>query len=321
LRYDHESSSIFSNYQITRADAYATPPGGVEQLDALLEQIQIPALPVFRAIGVVPGTGTGKSVDAKYHAVLPKAGLRYALTHDVNVFLTYTEAYRAGGGDVDTQNGDIVQYDPEYTSTFETGIRAAWFDRRLQTRANVYHTRWRDQQVQVADESGTGFYTQNAADSTLYGVEFENALRIGRASSVYVNVGYAHTQFDNYVNGGNDYSGNRFVNAPLWTGGVGGIARVWNGWFASSSFSYTGTSYTTPENKDRARGDARQLLDARIGYEKNGFSIYAFGRNLLNGDYAVYRYDYVGGTGVPPGRTIGYGAPRAFGVQFDLSFQ
>lgn len=319
LRYDRESSDVYSNYQITRADAYLTLPGDIAPIDGLLEQIRIPALPIFTAAGVVPGTGTGRTVSATYDALLPKIGLRYALTPDVNAFLTYTEAYRAGGGDVDVQNGTIHEYDPEYTRTVETGLRSAWFERRLQTRANMYYTRWVDQQVQVPNEDGSATYTQNAADSTLYGVELENSLRIGAASSVYVNGGYAHTQFDQYVSGANDYSGNRFAKAPEWTAGVGGVARVFGGWFASGSLTYTGTNFTTPSNTRRERGDASRLLDARIGYEGRRLSIYAFGRNLLDQDYAVYRYAYVGGFGVEPGRTIGYGAPRVFGIQFDVS--
>ena len=319
LRYDRESSDIYSNYQITRADAYPTLPGGAGS--SVLDQIQIPALPVFTAAGVVPGTGTGRSISASYDALLPKIGVRYALTADTNAFLTYTEAYRAGGGDIDVQDGTIHEFDPEYTKTLETGLRSAWFGRRLQTRANVYYTRWLDQQVQVPNQNGTSTYTQNAADSRLYGIEFENSLRIGAASSVYVNGGYAHTEFDNYVTGSNDYSGNRFAQAPEWTAGVGGVARGLGGWFASSSFTYTGTNYTTPSNSKRERGDASRLLDARIGYEAGTVSIYAFGRNLLDQEYAVYRYGYAGGTGVEPGRTIGYGAPRVFGVQFDVSFQ
>lgn len=319
LRYDRESSDVYSNYRITRADAYPTLPGGTGS--SVLDQVQIPALPLFTAAGVVPGTGTGRSISANYDALLPKIGVRYALTADTNVFVTYTEAYRAGGGDVDVQNGTIHEYDPEYTKTVETGLRSAWFDRRLQTRANVYYTRWLDQQVQVPNEDGSATYTQNAADSTLYGVELENTLRIGAASSIYVNGAYAHTKFDDYTSGSNDYSGNRFAKAPEWTAGVGGVARLFGGWFASSSFTYTGTNYTTPGNTKRERGDASRLLDARFGYKAGRVSIYAFGRNLLDQDYAVYRYAYVGGFGVEPGRVIGYGAPRVLGVQFDVSFQ
>ena len=325
LRYDRERADIYSNYQITRADGFVVAPEQASQLDAVLSQIKIPALAAFQAGGVTPGTGTGRAVDATYDALLPKIGLRYALTPDMNLFLTYVEAYRAGGAVVDTQNGDIVQYDPEYTHTVETGVRAAWFDRRLQTRSNLYYTKWTDQQVQVPNADGSALLTQNAADSTLYGVELENSLRIGAASSIYLNAGYAHARFDEYVTGDNDYSGNRFAKAPEWTGSTGGVARFVNGWlrgwFSSIAYTYTGTSYTTPANVARERGDAHGLLDLRLGYETSKVSIVAFGRNLLDDDYATYRASYRGGFGIEAGRAIAFGAPRVFGVQVDLSFE
>ncbi len=325
LRYDRERAKVYSNYVITRADAFVVAPEEVAALDALLSQITLPALPLFQASGIAPGTGTGREVEATYDALLPKLGLRYALTPDTNVFLTYVEAYRAGGGDVDTQNGNIVEYDPEYTHTVETGIRSAWFDRRLQTRSNVYYTKWKDQQVQVPNADGSAQLTQNAADSTLYGVELESSLRIGAASSLYLNGGYAHARFDHYVTGDNDYSGNRFAKAPEWTGGGGGVARFVDGWlrgaFASVAYVYTGTSFSTPENDTRERGDARGLLDLRLGYETPRVSIVAFGKNLLDDDYATYRAGYAGGFGIQSGRAIAYGPPRVFGVQVDLRFE
>ena len=324
LRYDRERASIYSNYQITRADGFVVAPEQLAPLDALIAQIKIPALAAFQTGGVTPGTGDAREIEATYDALLPKAGLRYALTPDVNVFLTYVEAYRAGGAVVDTQNGDIVPYDPEYTQTVETGVRAAWFDRRLQTRSNVYYTKWKDQQVQVPNADGSALLTQNAANSTLYGIELENSVRIGAASSIYLNVGYANTHFDQYETSNADYSGHRFAKAPEWTGSAGGVARFidgWlQGWFSSLAFTYTGTSYTTPANVARERGDARGLLDLRLGYETSNASIVAFGRNLLDDDYATYRASYVGGFGIQPGRAIAYGPPRVFGVQVDLTF-
>ncbi|WP_411888271.1 TonB-dependent receptor [Hydrocarboniphaga effusa] len=325
LRYDREHAEIYSNYQITRADGFVVAPEQAAPLDALLAQITVPALFAFQTGGLTPGTGSGRQIKASYDALLPKIGLRYALTPEVNLFLTYVEAYRAGGGDVDTQNGDIVQYDPEYTHTVETGLRTAWFDRRLQTRGNVYYTKWTDQQVQVPNADGSALLTQNAADSTLYGVELENSLRLGAASSVYLNAGYAHARFDRYETGSNDYSGNRFAKAPEWTGSAGGVARFvdgWlRGWFGSIAYTYTGTSYTTPANTTRERGDAHGLLDLRLGYETSRVSIVAFGRNLLDDDYATYRASYVGGFGIEAGRAIAFGSPRVFGVQVDMSFE
>ena len=321
LRYDREKSETFSNYEITRADLFVVTPEQAALLDPLLSQAPlIPALPALQAVGIIPGTGGGQTAGATYDALLPKLGLRYAFTPDVTGFLTYTEAYRAGGADVNTQDGSIRAYQPEYTQTGETGFRIRVPSLRLQSRLNVYYTRWRDQQVLILDPESQGFYTDNAANSKLYGAEWENALRVGARSSVYLNGGYAHTRFEHYVNSTGDYSGKRFVTAPQWTAGAGFVARPgWlAGWFASSSFSFTDTAYSTPENQNDERADARRVLDARIGYETDHLSIVAFGRNLLDDDYALYRYSRPDRLAYPAGHGVGYGPPRVLGIQVTL---
>ena len=76
--------------------------------------------------------------------------------------------------------------------------------------------------------------------------------------------------------------------------------------------------YTTPENGADQKGDARRLLDARLGYEGRHGAVYAYGRNLLDQDYATYRYGITGSYAVPEGRSIAYGAPRVLGLQLEF---
>ncbi|MDP3858943.1 MAG: TonB-dependent receptor [Stagnimonas sp.] len=320
LRYDFERSELRGNYLVTSADTYVVPPEQLAAIGDYLRRVQLPLLPVFQLAGIVPGTDGGQAIGASYHALLPKVGGRYALTPALTVFLSYTEAYRAGGGDVDIQTGDLYSYEPEYTQTLETGLRAALWQGRLNTRINVYGTRWQDQQVRVPFDNGSNiqsFRTENAAHSVLYGSEFENNLRLGRFR-LYANLGYAYTRFEDYQNNGNDYSGNRFVNAPQWTAGTGAAWRGAGGWFSAISYTFSSGYYTTPENDPDENGDARRLLDLRLGYEGRHWSVYGHGRNLLDQDYAVYRYGIAGSYSVPTGRSIAYGPPRLIGAQIEV---
>lgn len=325
LRYDREWKSVDSDYNVTRADAFVVPPAWLPQLpllDAVLGALPpINVLPVMRAAGAIPGTNGARTTDARYDALLPKFGLRYALTEQLGVFLTWSKAYRAGGTDIIAGTGETVDYDPEYTQTWEAGVRGRFFEGRLQSRLNLYHTDWRDQQVTLLGDDGVSYYRQNAANSKLYGAEFEHQLRLARQWQLFANLGYSHAQFENYTSDGIDYSGNRFIVSPRLTAGVGGVWRSDRGWFASAQYSHTDAYFLTPENDPREKSDLRRLLGARLGYEHAQGSIYLYGRNLLDEDYAVTRYVFVPSLGIPaPGMLNSYGDPRVIGVQIEARF-
>ena len=44
-----------------------------------------------------------------------KAALRFDASDEWSFFLSYSQAYRAGGVSVDSSNGEVFPFDPEYT--------------------------------------------------------------------------------------------------------------------------------------------------------------------------------------------------------------
>jgi iron complex outermembrane receptor protein len=322
LRYDREKRDTTVLYSVTRADGSLTTGGRVDLLDSLLGLIPpLPLQPLLGPLGLAPGDAAPVRSQASYDALLPKLGLRYALTEKTSLLLGYSEAYRPGGAETIPSTGEQNVFEPEYTRTWETGLRTSSFGNRLRTRLNLYYTRWDDQQVSQPASDGLTFYTQNAASSTLYGTELENELGLTPRWNAYLSVGYAHTEFDDYSSGGNDYSGNEFVSAPRFTGSIGSVWRSAAGWFASSSFQYASASYGAASNEPGSRSDIRRTVDARLGYEGSNFALVAYARNLLDEDYAYYRYRFNPGLGVPePATLIGYGEPRVLGLQLEVFF-
>jgi outer membrane receptor protein involved in Fe transport len=61
--------------------------------------------------------------------------------------------------------------------------------------------------------------------------------------------------------------------------------------------------------------ESRQLLSARIGYAWQHASLYAFGSNLLDDDYALFRSD---NSGVRLPVTGKAAPPRLFGIGMEL---
>ncbi|MCG8443991.1 MAG: TonB-dependent receptor, partial [Caulobacterales bacterium] len=172
-------------------------------------------------------TGEPVALDAEYAAVLPKGSAIYNFTDDVSVSVTAQRAYRAGGAATDF-TGNAYEFDPEYSNNYELALRSVLMNDRATFNVNLYYTDYTDMQVSVPGPSGTfvDSVIENAGQATLWGVEVQADLHITDDLEIYANAGYASTEFDEYIGAGadgspTDLSGNKFPQAPNWTGAIG----------------------------------------------------------------------------------------------------
>lgn len=328
LRYDRETLDSRNLAVTTRSDAEVATPGG-------LQIVPLPAvsvLPVLIAGGIVPSSNGEQRGRTRYSALLPKAGLRWAVTPQWSVFASYAEAYRAGGVAVDTTNGQQLPFDPEYTTNYEVGARGdhARFDFAL----NAFYTDWRDQQV--LELRGQFFVTRNAARSRLFGGEATMGWRPLPGLRTQLALGLVDTKFIDYRVGedsdtpvvgttATDYSGNRFIFAPRFTGSLGAVWRP-RGWarglMVSGNYSQKSRAFSTAANRESERSESRSVLDARVGWEQGWFRGYVFGKNLTDDDRVTETYQFPNGypgAGTPRGYAS-YSVPRALGVQVEARF-
>ncbi|MES2489502.1 MAG: TonB-dependent receptor [Pseudomonadota bacterium] len=328
LRYDTETLDVRSRFSTERGDAFITTPAGLQtvplvgvtasQLLGVIPGINV--LPLLAAGGIAPDTAGFQGGKTHYSALLPKLGLRHAINQDWSVFATYSEAYRAGGIDIDTTTGEALPFDPEYTKNYELAVRGKFHDLPIEIAANVFYTDWEKQQVPVL--RGYFFVTQNAGRSRLYGGETSVTWKPTRGLRVDASVGLVQTKFLEYRDGDEDYAGNQFVFAPRATANIGATWRSRTGLMAAVNLACRSSSFASPENAADERSESRQLLDARVGWESNYLSLYVSGRNLLNQDYVTETYQFREGyVGAPtPRGYASYGALRWFGVQAEARF-
>lgn len=336
LRYDRERLDSLSQAETTRGDAAVETPQGLATVPlapAVLAALPgLSVLPALEQGGVVPSSNGVQRGRTRYTALLPKAGLRWAITPQWSVFASYAEAYRAGGVDVDTTNGQSLPYDPEYTTTYEIGARGdyAAFDLAV----NAFYTEWRDQQVR--ELRGQFFVTRNAARSRLFGGETSLGWRPVAGLRLQLSAGIVDTRFIDYRVGSDDptpvigttatdYSGNRFIFAPRFTGSLGAVWRprgALRGLMVAGHYAQKSRAYSTAANLESERSESRSLLDGRIGWEQGFFRGYVFGKNLLDDDRVTETYQFPNGypgAGSPRGYAS-YSAPRTLGVQIEARF-
>jgi outer membrane receptor protein involved in Fe transport len=250
-----------------------------------------------------------------FNAFLPKAGISMDWTPDITTAFTVQRAYRSGGSSQNPARAELVPYDPEFSWNYEGSLRSKWLDGRLTLNANVFYMEWKDQQVTAYfGLNAYDYNTVNAAGSHLYGFEVEANATVAPGIDLYASVGHVRTKFDEFTlpTGATstiDLQGTQFPYAPRWTLSGGANARFGGGFTANVNANYR-TSVFTGVGQDQAqfKVGARTVVNGRIGYETENWSIFGFVRNLFNEEYKQYEYAAINQAILGEPQTFGVGA-------------
>ena len=224
-----------------------------------------------------------ESGRTEYRDLLPKLGLTWFTSATSALSLTYQEGYRSGGTSISFFGGAVSPFEPEYTRTIEFAARSRWFEQRLMLNANLFYTHWRDQQVTIGETSGFETTTANAGRSHYYGLETEALWHFDAPFEIFVSAGVLHSEFDEFVNDGEDYADNEFPYAPDYTAGLGLRLRESRRLSGQINVQHIAAFYSDPDNDPQSRADARTLLNAKLGYRlPAGFMLSIYGRNLTD---------------------------------------
>ncbi|WP_339532738.1 TonB-dependent receptor [Pseudomonas mucidolens] len=165
-------------------------------------------------------------VSKSFDALLPKLGIDHELAADQYLGFMVQKGYRGGGVNVRAGGGHQA-YDPEYTTNYELSYRGSFFDKSLRTRANLYYTDWKDQQVNIRRDGSNFSQIYNAGRSDIKGLEV--FVEKDLTEQLTLNAGGAYTdgKYKDFVTGdGQDRSGESFLYSPKYKVSVGGTYRL-----------------------------------------------------------------------------------------------
>ncbi|MEM7669829.1 MAG: TonB-dependent receptor [Pseudomonadota bacterium] len=263
----------------------------------------------------LPPPSDAEAIDSNFGAFLPKAGLVYSFNEDLSLGFTAQRGYRAGGASLQASSGEVVEFDPEKTWNFELAARSQWLDDRITANANVFYTRWTDQQVNVEGAIPViDRFTDNAGRSRLFGGEVEVVVQATDNLDLFGSAAYVDTKLIEFTTNGSIFDGNEFPGAPRFTAAFGGTYAFDNGWFASADASFTDSAFSDVANTDALKTDARFLVNARAGYQDDNWEVFAYVRNLFDNSYATNRFASLSGI------TAQSGEPLTFGLIGQIRF-
>ena len=308
---------------------------------------------VFRpyVIGVSPGTAKPLSRRDKSSAVTGRAIVDWTPSDDLLFYASYSRGYRGG-----TYNGLAFQsanqvyfVEPEKIDAFEVGVKSRFLDNRLQFNASLFHYKYKGQQQQLLDPSSVTFLIN--LDGKLTGLDAELVFAATDTLRLNAGLGVLDSSFGNgpcpagpivglpptvgncvATGAGNiNVGGNPFPYAAKVSGNLGfdwDAAEIGEGTLKlHGDASYTGRFYFDTFEKYDFPGGARGpltrgggdyvLLNGRITYATDTYSLAVYGKNLTN------KFYYVNGINVEGSYGSDYlirAAPRTFGIEASVKF-
>ncbi len=255
-----------------------------------------------------------KSFDQSWFAVLPSASVAWLLSEDQRVYASYSKGYKAGDyNNVQLDPAVVTQaVDPEFATTYEIGYKGLLADSRLEINAAAFYIDWKDLQVETPISLGGAlvYQKQNAAEAHSSGLELEMRARPASSWEVFGSASYLiDFKFDEFPNSSSgDLSGKKLPNANRFSVNAGTVYRHPMGLFASADMTVNGPKFFDEANAFEQ--DIYTLVNAKVGYEIDNLSVYLYGRNLLDEDYALSMF----------ANAELAGEPRVFGVRAQVTF-
>ncbi|MEP7351468.1 MAG: TonB-dependent receptor [Sphingorhabdus sp.] len=270
----------------------------------------------------------------------PAFTAKYSFTSDVNVYVRYATAYRAGGANVRSSN--FRPYGAEEVTSWEAGIKSRLFDRRLTLNIAAFSNRISGAQLSVQEAPTTNPSLTNTVNlPTTYrakGIEVETTLNVAPGLNLTGSYSYldtpAYTDIANPLAVGSPLTRFYGVQSPKHSGNVGldfkspdlgfGNFALHADYSFSSPYWATpggllvaslGPTYSRPTAKTNMMNGRISLQNIALGNTTAELAVW--GKNLLDDTNYIYGFD---GAASGAGFAAFINPPRTFGVELRVNF-
>ncbi|WP_055127628.1 TonB-dependent receptor [Pseudomonas mediterranea] len=251
-----------------------------------------------------------EQVKKSFDAVLPKIGIDYELATDQYLGFTVQKGYRGGGVNVCAGSGHQA-YDPEYTTNYELSYRGSFFDKTLRTRANLYYTDWKDQQVRLQQNGSPVLDIFNAGRSDIKGLEVFVEKDVTEQLTLNMGGSITDGKYKDFVTGaGQDMSGEAFLASPKYKMSVGGVYHYDDRLMLGTDVIYQSSApseyqFTNGKVTGERRSDNYVLVNFNTEYKvTKNVAVSAYVKNAFDKEYVTNnRNDDIIDVGAP--RTLG----------------
>jgi iron complex outermembrane receptor protein len=250
--------------------------------------------------GVQPATqSTGSTSKDGYSGRL---GLQYDIARDINTYATYSRGYKGPAYNVffNMLSRDTLALKPETSDSFELGLKASAFDRKLTANIAIFDTKYSNYQANFYDTVAGAVVTRliNAGDVSTKGVELDLNARPTRELTLTQSLAYTDAKIDSFncpaaAAASCNLNGQPLPFSPKWKSFTRAnyALPLQNGFIVDFSADYTyqaKTQYDLFQSADAIQA-AYGIVNAGIALSSpvGGWRIALVGKNLANKSYAT----------------------------------
>ena len=252
--------------------------------------------------------------------------LSHAINQNLNAYAALVRGYKAGGFNIgNVVPADRRQFDAEFLWSLESGIKGGWLDGALTANIGLFYSWREDQQVSTSVQLDPNdpltfiFLTDNAANGFNYGLEADLAWQFSARWRLLGTLGLLETEYQDFDSPTLALSGREQAHAPGYQFSLGVEYRDPRGYFAR--IDLLGRDDFFFDDSHNQKSQAYELVNLRIGYESEHWSVSLWGRNLFDERYSVRGFFF--GNEPPdflPTRYTRQGDPRQVGVTATFAF-
>jgi iron complex outermembrane recepter protein len=136
-----------------------------------------------------------------WHIFDPTLGVQYHINDDVMAYVSWSKGFKAGGWttrlSAQIQSANQAQFSPEYTYTWELGLKSSWFNNHLRANAAAFYTDYNGIQLNI--QQGISPVYTNAGNAKIKGGELELQSIVGHGLSINFAGSYIDAYYT-YVN-------------------------------------------------------------------------------------------------------------------------
>lgn len=258
----------------------------------------------------------------------PLATVAYDFSDDVNAYLKWSTAYRAGGAN--SRSATFRPFEDEETETWEAGVKADLFDRRARVNLAAYHTRYKNRQVEFGNPANpSNTETLNTPETAkIKGVELD--LTVVPANGLTLTGSYVYTDFS-VPDARNPFTGltqsavvaltpkhaaTAAIDYEFPSFGLGTLKAHLDGNYSGAFF----TSGNLPRHGEYFLVNGRLALgDIPLGRTGAELEVALWGRNLTNDEYSNFQFT-VAGAGLTNAVLAYFNEPRSVGIKTTIRY-
>lgn len=274
--------------------------------------------------GFPPSVRTGGKQD--FNAFTPKVTLQYEPTSNLSLYAGVSKGFKSGGFTIGAPGPAV---NPETLWSYEAGVKAQMFDRRLTANVAAF---WYDySQMVVTRIVGAQTIDENAGKATIKGLEFELTARPINNLRIDASLGLLDAKFDRYLSadplnpagGVISLAGNRLPGTSEYTGRLGAVYDIPIGDAQKISLgadmTFNGDTYFDPFEHRTAYQPAYELYNANVTFDSGGiWSLTAWVHNLT--DETIISSEAVSADFLGYPRLSYLRDPRTYGIDLKLRF-